>query len=325
MDTSIRAVLEEAFPGRGVDSVTEMIGSGHSGNQTVRVRFTDDSHIFLKVRIDGDTERNEREVAVIHYARSHCEVRVPSVMAANSTFNPPYLATEPLGGTPIIEDWEEESRREAVARNIGRAVAGITTARFDTPGWITGGSGSQLDYEPGEWNAVLADAIERDATEVAYPERFKDVPSRVTDLIRDSADVLNDASSTLVHHDVHPANVFRNHRPGVIDWEWTLIGDPGLCLCWGEEWIADRADVTGSDKKRLRTAVREGYREHAGELPSGFDRRRPIYRVVTFLPKARTFDLWALDAPEETENLAGWVRNELDDRVAAAEDVASGT
>lgn len=324
MNNSIRTVLDEIFPGRKVSEITETPESGHPGNQIVQIQFTDGNQIFLKVRVDGDAERNEREIATTQYARSHCEVRVPSVVAADSMFNPPYLATESLEGTPLIEDWVADSQREAVAWGIGRAVAGITSAQLEHHGWITGGDGDQLNYEPGEWSVVLADAIEREAREVEYPDRFKDIPSRVAALIRDSADVLNGATSALVHHDVHPDNVFCNNQLGVIDWEWTLIGDPGLCLCWGEEWVAERADVITSNRNRLRTAVRNGYREHIGELPVSFDRRRPIYRVVTFLPKAKTFDHWAPNAQESTEELAGWVRGELDDRLAAAKSAVSG-
>lgn len=321
MSDATSTVLHEAFPGREVTEIIELTESGHPGNHTLRVQFRDNNHIFLKIRVDGDRERNEREVATLRYARSHCDVRVPSVMAADSTFSSPYLATKPLVGTPLSENWETPVHREAIARNIGRAIAGITTAQFDDHGWITGGDERQLTYEPGQWNHVLADAVERDATEVAYPDRFEDIPRRVVDLLRDNADPLNDAPATLVHQDVHPSNVFRNHQLGVIDWEWTLIGDPGLCLCWGEEWIAERADVTERDKNRLRTKIQNGYREDAGQFPRDLDRRRPLYRVVTFLPKARTFDHWAPAAPESTDELADWVRNELDDRITGAENV----
>lgn len=324
MDSSIKTILNEAFPERETTDITEMSESGHPGNQTLRVHFTDGDHIYLKVRVDGDIERNDREVATLQYARSHCEVRVPLVVAADSTFNPPFLAMKPLDGTPLRDSWETDDQREAVARDIGRAVAGITTAEFDNHGWITGGGENQLTYESGEWNTVLADAIERDATEVEYPDRFKAIPRRVADLMRDSVELLTDTPATLVHQDIHPDNVFRNEQLGVIDWEWTLIGDPALCLCWGEEWIAERADVTTSTKECLRTAIREGYEDQAGELPKEFDRRRPLYRVVTFLPKARTFNLWSLDASEATDDLADWVQNELDDRISTAKDVLSG-
>lgn len=319
MNDSVRAVLEEGFPDREVAEAIEMPESEHRGNRTLRVRFADDERVFLKIRVDGDAERNEREAAATRYARTHCGVRVPSVVKADSTFSPPYLATTPLEGTPVNEDWETGGRREASARYVGRAVAGVSAARFDDHGRITGGDGDHLDYEPGEWSEVLADAIECKATQVQCPNRFDDVPGRVADLLRDNDDVLTGVTSALVHQDVRPENVYRNERPGVIDWEWTLVGDPGLGLCWGEERVADRADVSEGDRERLREAVRNGYRGRAGELPSGLDRRRPFYRVVTFLPKLYTFDRWAPDAPESTRDLADWVRSELDDRIAAAE------
>lgn len=51
----------------------------------------------------------------------------------------------------------------------------------------------------------------------------------------------------------------------------------------------------------------------------GLDARRPLYPVVTHLARARTFDLWAPDAPEPTDDLAAWVRDELDRRIDAIE------
>ena len=319
MNNPVQAVLEEGFPDREVAEAIEKPESGHQGNRTLRVRFADGKSVFLKIRVDGDAERNEREAATTRYARTHCAVRVPSVVTADSTFSPPYLATAPLEGAPANEDWEMGGRREAIARDVGRAVAGISAARFDDHGWITGGNGEHLDCESAGWSEVLADAIERKATQVQYPDRFNDVPGRVGDLLRDNSDVLAGATAALVHHDTRPENVYRNERPGVIDWEWTLVGDPGLGLCWGEEWVADRADVSEGNRECLRDAVRNGYRGHAGELPRGLDRRRPFYRVVTFLPKLQTFDLWVSDAPEPTQDLADWVRSELDDRIAAVE------
>ncbi|WP_408960639.1 phosphotransferase [Natrinema sp. 74] len=56
----------------------------------------------------------------------------------------------------------------------------------------------------------------------------------MANLLRSYADVL-DGAAALVHHDVRPENVFRNRQSGVIDWEWALVGDPGLRLCWAEE------------------------------------------------------------------------------------------
>nr|WP_222914405.1 phosphotransferase [Natrinema sp. SYSU A 869] len=301
-------------------AIDEAVDSGRPGNHTLRIIFSNGERVFLKLRIDGDAARNRREVATTRYAIDHCSVRVPTVIAADSAFNPPYLATSPLDGTPASTDWEADESQETIARDIGRVVAGITTARFDDHGWITGGDRDHLDRETGAWSAVLADAIEREANDVPS-ERFAGVPERAADLVRGKTDVLDGASPALLYPDVRLENVFQNGRPGVIDWEWTLVGDPGLGLCWGEAWVAERADVSDSDRGRLRAAVHDGYCEWAGELPQRFDRRRPIYRLVTFLQTAKTFPLWAPSAPEATTDLAEWVRDELDERFAAAEAV----
>lgn len=227
-----------------------------------------------------------------------------------------------LNGTAASTAWESPEHREAVARDVGRAVAGITEPRFDAHGWITGGGRERLTRETDDWSQVLADAIKRQAAEIPYPDRFVDVPDRVAALLRRASDILDGATPALLHQDIRPGNVLRDGQPGVIDWEWVLVGDPGLGLCWGEAWVAERAAIASSDRDRLREAVRDGFRTHAGDLPEGYERRRPFYRVVTFLPKPKTFDRWAPSAQESTADLAAWVRDELDDRIATADSVS---
>jgi len=323
MTGSVELVLNEAFSGRKVTEIDEAPDSGNQGNLTVQVWFEDGSCVFLKIRVDGNGERDQREIAATKYAGAHCGVRVPEVVTSDSAFDPPYLATTPLCGTPASEALEsgDSDEREKVARDIGRAVGGITSARLNDHGWITDGDDDRLNLETGPWSAVLANAIEREAKDVPYPDRFSHVPGQVASLLQDNSDVLDGAKPALIHQDIRPGNVFQNEQPGVIDWEWTLVGDPALGLCWGEAWVTERAAVPESDRGQLRTAVREGYRERAGELPAEFERRRPFYQVVTFLPKPKTFDLWASDASESTEDLANWVHGEVEERISKAEDI----
>lgn len=320
MKGKIRIVLDDAFPERHAVAVEQVIDSGHPGNQTVRVRFASNGVAYLKIRIDGDAERNAREAGTIQYARDHCPIRVPTVLAVDSGFDPPYLATAPIGGTAVTERWKGATfdERTLLAREIGRAVAGISHAQFTEPGWIVGGDENDLNCKTGRWSVVLADAIERRADEVSWPDRFDDVPQRVVTLITQQDAILDDPPATLLHADVRATNVFLNETPGVIDWEWTLVGDPGLMLCWAEERTIEQAAVPDGHRETLRTALRTGYRRTAGTLPAGFERRLPLYRVVAFLTKLQTFHLWAPDAPEPTGDLATWVVDELDTRIEAA-------
>lgn len=79
--------------------------------------------------------------------------------------------------------------------------------------------------------------------------------------------------------------------------------------------------VPTNDRDRLRIAVQEGYCEQADELSEDFNRQCPLYRVVAFLQKVKTFDLWAPHAPGTTADLAERIRDGLNKRIAAAKAV----
>lgn len=320
----LERVLAAAFPDRQAPATRESPESGNEGNRTVRVDFADGETAYLKLRVDGDAERNAREAAVTRYVGRHRELRVPELLAVDSSFDPPYLATAPIGGTSLDELWERADRdeRTRLARESGRLVARIAAPGFEDHDWIAGGDATGLELEAGSWSDVLADAIRRRTAEVGSPDRLAGVTERVRGLCRRSAGVLDGADAALVHQDVRRPNCFLRPTPGAIDWECSLVGDPVLGICWAEGRIVEQADVPEADRGRLRAAVRDGYRSVAGDLPPGFDRRRPFYRVVNFLPTVRTFHLWAPAAPEPVEELATWVRDELEDRIATAEAVA---
>lgn len=70
------------------------------------------------------------------------------------------------------------------------------------------------------------------------------------------------------------------------------------------------------EPSRLRQAIRAGYRDEAGTLPDEHEERAPLYRVVTFLNPALTFDYWAPEADDPTTDLATWIQEEMDRRIA---------
>jgi hypothetical protein len=78
-----------------------------------------------------------------------------------------------------------------------------------------------------------------------------------------------------------------------------------------------RPDVEG--RERLREVLWEGYRAVDGGVPAGFERRRGVYRIVTFLGVASGFDEWAPGVDEPTEALAGWVRSAFEERLERLE------
>jgi aminoglycoside phosphotransferase (APT) family kinase protein len=127
-----------------------------------------------------------------------------------------------------------------------------------------------------------------------FAERFRDCLADVLAAVTANADVLDAAPATFVHDDLRPENCLVDSAgPGLVDWETAV--------------------ATSTDSGALRA----GYRDHAGTLSDAFSERSPLYRAVTSLETARTFEYWAPDAAEPVDDLASRVRDELDVRLDA--------
>lgn len=326
MEGSVEVALAAVFPDREVTSRTPAVGSDRPGNETVRVQFADGDVAFLKVAVDeGERarERLRRDAAATRYARWHADVRVPAVLVARPDAHPAFVATAALPGTAIASEWPVDSTvaRATVLRAVGRALAGVHHADdFGGHAHVRGGDADGLALERGSWSSVLAATLRERADEL-FAARFRDCLADVLAAVDASASALDAAPATLVHDDPRPENcLVDSDGPGLVDWETALVGDPALDVARAEFQYVERADVGDADCDRLRRALRAGYRDHAGRLPDGFADRHALYRAVTFLETARTFDAWAPDAPEATADLASWVRGELDVRLDAVDD-----
>jgi len=327
MHSDVEAALAATFPDREVASTAPAGGSDRPGNETRRVEFADGGVAYLKVAVDdspGARERLARDGAATRYARRHADVRVPDVLAVDASGTPAYVATAALSGTAIATDWPVDSTvaRATVLRAVGRALAGVHAADdFEGHAHVRGGSadGSALDLDAGAWSTVLRETLAARAEEL-FADRFRDRLPDVLAAVDAASGVLDGAPATLVHDDPRPENcLVDSDGPGLVDWETALVGDPALDVVRAESQYVERADVADADADRLRRALRAGYRDHASRLPAGFADRHALYRVVTFLDVARTFDLWAPDAQADVDDLAAWVRGELDVRLDAVD------
>jgi len=321
MTDAIRAALAAAVPDRDVATVADTGGSANPGNRTVRVRFTDGETAYLKVAVDGDGTRLARAAATVRYAGEQTAVRVPTVLASDAEGDPPYLLTAPLSGSPVVDEWRSGSvdERADFLRGVGRALAGVHAARFDTSGRIVGGDSRELAVETAAWPDLVTDMVDQDgATDGG---RFADFPGRAADAVETHRDALALAADggdrptpVHLHNDPRPENSFLAAGDvGLIDWEQAMVGDPVLDIVKAEGRFLGRPDIEG--RERLREALWDGYRDVGGGLPAGFDRRRAVYRVVTFLGVASGFDEWAPGVDEPIAELAGWVRSAFEERL----------
>lgn len=329
MNDGVERALSRAFPDRGVSGTAPVPNSDRPGNAPVRVAFEDGAVAYLKVAVDGDDrarERLARDAAATRYARWHADVRVPEVLAADpgrgagTHADAGFVATAALPGTAIATDWPAESTvaRATVLRAVGRALAGVHAADdFGGHARILGGDADGLELERESWSTTLSTTLSARA-DALFADRFRDCHERVLDILAANRTQLDAAPATLVHDDPRPENcLVDSDGPGLVDWETAMVGDPGLDLVRAEAQYVGRAGVADDDAGRLRRALRAGYRDHAGTLPVGFGDRYPLYRAVTFLDTARTFEHWAPDAPEPVDELAAWVRETLRSRLDA--------
>lgn len=316
---TLAAAVEAVFPDGTVEELAAQ--TTRPGNETARV-VVDGEPYYLKTATDATT-RLVRETAATRYAGAHCDLGVPTVHAAAPDGDPPVLVTEPLGGTPLNDHWTGAATdptldRAALLRRTGRALAGVHAATLDRPGVVTGGDADGLALEGGDWTETLCATVRFRATDW-FAERFADLPDRLTEVLR--AVEPTAPETTLLHGD--PSRINLHVEPlGLLDWERALGGDPAFDLVEAESHHLGQPDVDDEAEARLRAALHEGYRERRGALPAGYETHRPVYWAVARLLVPQTFEDWAPEAEEPTEELATWVRETYEETLTAAREAA---
>lgn len=317
MDEAVASALEDAFPDRVVEEVGPAGPSWNENNRTTRIEFADNAPVYLKIASDGDSSRLARERAVIGYVDTRGEGAVPAICESGLEAAFPYLATEPLPGDSVADAWENWTipERATVARLVGRTVAGLHETSFESHGRIVDGDADGLELRPEPWPDMLLGSIEY-IRELAVSDRFDHHFDNVAAAVEANRDRLETAPAVLVHGDVTRGNCFRRENEiGLIDWEDAHAADPVRELRRTQHQLLEPGRAEADDE--TIDALEEGYRDRAGGLPEGYADRRPIYGALSFLDTSGFFDNWAPDADEPTEELARWVEEEMDRRLAA--------
>ncbi|MFC4552501.1 MULTISPECIES: phosphotransferase family protein [Halorussus] len=325
MDERLAAALDAAFTDREVTELGSTGPSWNDHNRTVRVEFADGRAAYLKYATDGDGSRVARERAVLEYVGANSEVPVPTVLASDADGTPlergdgavPYLSTAPVRGANLLDRWSGASpdERAALAWEVGAALAGVHERRFDGHGHVVGGGAGGLELRTGPWTGVLVDKI-GEMRAMAPADRFDHHFDEVAAAVEANRDLLDDAPAALLHGDTAQPNCFRGESGvGFLDWEIAHVGDPARDL----HRACDQqfGSLRGDAPEELTSALYEGYRERAGGLPDGYEDRRPVYEAVRFLGTSGYVEKVAEYADEPVEELAAWVDEEMDRRLAA--------
>ena len=334
MSDRATTVLTDAFPNRSVDRLFDTGLSWNGGNETVGVVFADGSHAFCKLATDGDRNRIARELAVLQYVdRERC-FHVPDVLAGDPDAAVPYLVTGPAPGRELLDVWERanDTERRALLRRVGSTLATLHADRFECAGEILGvpstrGESIDLALDSAPWPDVLLSTIER-TREIGTSERLADHYTAVIDCVEANRDRLTDAPAALLHGDVAKPNLFvaagsvgdddsigDDDSVAFIDWELAHVGDPARDLVRAEDQLLNGFDSTGPE--RFSEALYAGYRDRFGDLPPGFEERRPIYRAVRMLGRSGFVDQWATYLDEPLESLVSRADAELESRLDA--------
>jgi aminoglycoside phosphotransferase (APT) family kinase protein len=311
----LREAIDRAFPTRTISDISKQ--NARRGNAVGRVTFADGQVAYVKTATDTD-RRLTREIAATRYAENHCPVEVPTILAAETKSSPAYCVLTPLPGTPLNEPWTDGEDREPLLREAGRTLAGVHEARFEGPGRIRDGDEHGLELTDETWTETLCGTVEWRA-EDWFADRFEEIPQRVVEMLREAAPVLDGVDARLLHGDSSRINVHLDPN-GLLDWERALVGDPAFDLVDAYGHLVDQVDVEEAEQPLLTDALHDGYREAAGSLPAGYERRRPIYRVLAFLLVPQTFEAWAPTVDRPDDELAEDVRVEFENRLDAARD-----
>jgi len=313
----VTAVVDDAFPGRMVESVSASGPSWNDGNSSVCVTFADGDVAFAKVATDGTDARIATELAAIEYADRHCGVTVPTVLASGTAGSTPYLVTAPMEGANFHRPWAEWSTAERAAEieRVAAALASIHAREFDRHGHIVDGGAGGLTVETASWTETLVAEVERERR-LASTDRYDYYFDDVIEAVRANSAVLDRAPSTLVHGDPAMPNVFRTDDAiGFIDWELAHVGDPARECHQVEDRLRDYGDDTAGE--RLVSAFRDGYRRSAGSLPAGRTEREPVYETVRLLGTAGFFDKHVEYSEESPTEAAERLEREMEARLEA--------
>lgn len=306
-DDELQRILTESFPDAAVSAVEELPGG--ETHRTYRIDFRRRDSVVVKYTVNG-TARLRRDRAALQYVRERTPVPVPHVLALGE--DPTYAVIEACHGetTPVLADFDPDNL--AGLRAAGRTLADLhDTTGFDRFGRVEGTPDGTLRIDPADSWPTLYRELTADTAAELRGTRFEAVADDGLAALNDAMGRLGVDAPVLIHCDFGPNNVFRANGEvvGVIDWEWSLAGDPVYDLARAESLFCRNAEADAP-----REALFGGYRE-VRPLFEGFERRRELYRALLMFGAMSTFDSWGPRVTDDLDALAGRMRETFRNRL----------
>lgn len=135
-------------------------------------------------------------------------------------------------------------------------------------------------------------------------ERFTDLRPEIEAFVESRIDTLDRSfNAVLSHIDYKYRNILIQPETGettaVLDWGHSTAMEPYYDLVVTEHHLSRWAPRRSSDRRRVRTALEEGYSQtNTLERDSEFEERRELYLLQSYLQPLAWFSEWLADTPE---------------------------
>lgn len=186
-----------------------------------------------------------------------------------------YLIMTKIEGTPLIQAWPtlNPAQREGAAHQAGELLAKMHGITFEEFGKLYGTARIF-----GTWRAYLEDYFNRYTREAADEHLIApDTIKRMEATMARHAPLLDSVTTPrLVHWDYHFENLLYKHGAitGVLDFEWSLAGDPAHDFNRRDQW---ESDCPGS-----RAPLYAGYAS-LRPLEADHDARVALYQMLWYV------------------------------------------
>ncbi len=184
-----------------------------------------------------------------------------------------FLILTKIEGRPLIDDWQTLSlaEREQAGREAGRYLALMHEINFEGYGKL-----SLLDHERfPDWYAYMMDVLDRYGREAVAQNLLtsKENDRMITVFEHHKSMLENVVPGRLVHWDYHFENILQQggRITGIIDFEWSLSGDPNYDFKLRDQW---ESDCPGS-----RDLIYRGYTAQR-PLPDDHELRVTLYSIM---------------------------------------------